>query len=314
MVNRLLNGLTMVVVGIILLMNTTGYLPWDVWSAALGYWPVLLIGLGVQVALSKWRIPGFSLAIIAMLILAAMNPYAGGRFWDRNWGFRFHPAMGQSMREKDWSVSLDSEVSRLDLNLEAPAMDVRVAGLPDLNDVQPIGALEGTLKWDRYEPSATDASSGDTLQATLKSSVPNDTPQAGKQEWTLSVNPSLAAMLDLSGGVINLELDASRLYVENLVLEAGVTSLELNLGLSGKKTDVLVSSGVGNVTIVIPKAAGVRIDVSGGLMSRDFSKQGLEKSGGVWVTPDYDNATTKLDLTVSCGVGKVEVIRTDTAL
>lgn len=313
MVNRLLNGLTMVVVGIILLMNTTGSLPWRVWGAALVYWPVLLIGLGVQVALSKWRIPGISLAIIAILILAAMNPYANGGLFPAEWNFSFLPSMKQWTGEKDWSVTLEPAVARLDLGLEAPAMDVTIAGLPDLNDTDPPGALEGDLRWDKYEPDATEMSSGDTLKAVLKSSVPINTSQAGQQEWVLSVNSSLATTLNLTGGVANLRLDASRLYVESLVLSAGVTRLDLTLGLSGKKTAVLVTGGVGNVEVVIPESAGVRISIGGGLTSRDFSRQGLEKSGGVWVTPGYDSAATKLDLTVNCGVGKVDLTRTNTA-
>lgn len=313
MLNRLLNGLTMVVVGIVLLMNTTGYLPWNVWAAALIYWPILLIGLGVQVALSKWRVPGFSIAIIVILILAAMNPYAGGRHWPWNWRVQFSPNAMFDAAEKEWSVNLESEVSKLDLKLEAPAMEVTVAGLPELNDVEPIRALDGVLRWDKDEPSTTHLSSGDTLSATVKSSVPLDTPQSGKQEWAVSINPSLTTKLDLSGGVASLYLDAARLHVDDLVLSAGVINLELNLGLSGKETHVLVTGGVGNVTVTVPREAGVRIDVDGGLMSRDFSRQGLAKSGGVWVTPDYDNAATKLDLTVHCGVGKIDLNRTDSS-
>lgn len=312
MAKRLLNGLTIVVVGIILLMNTTGYLPWDVWTSALVYWPVLLIGLGVQIALSKWRVPGFSLAVIVMLILAAMNPYAGGRLWPWSWRVQLSPNVSDAA-EKEWSVNLESEVSHLDLKLEAPAMEVTVAGLPELNDVEPIRALDATLRWDKDEPSTADLSSGDTLSATIKSSIPLDTPQSGKQEWTVSVNPSLTTKLNLSGGVATLNLDAGRLYVEDLVLSAGVVNMELNLGLSGKETDILVTGGVGNVTVTVPPAVGIRIDVGGGLMSRDFSRHGLVKSGGVWVTPDYDNATTKLNLTVNCGVGKVDLKRTDTS-
>lgn len=313
MVSRLLNGLTLVVIGIILLMNTTGSLPWDVWGAALTYWPVLLIGLGVQIALSRWKIPGLSLAIIAILILGAMNPYANNGVFQRSWQFRLFPTMQLEVSEKDWSLDLEPAVSKLELNCEAPGMDVEVAGLPDLNDIDPPGALQGKLRWDKYGPVVTEVSSGDTLKATLKSSVPVDTSQAGTQEWVLAVNSSLTTRLNLTGGVANLKLDASRLYVENVVLSAGVTSLDLNLGLSGKKTGVLVTGGVGNVKVVVPASAGVRIDISGGLISRDFSKQGLEKSGDVWITPGYDSATTKLDLTVSCGVGKVSLIRKDTA-
>ena len=74
---RLINGLIIIIIGAILLANTNGYLPWSVWHTALNYWPLLIVGLGVQVAFSKWKIPGMALSIIIILILAAANPHQG---------------------------------------------------------------------------------------------------------------------------------------------------------------------------------------------------------------------------------------------
>ena len=81
MSNRVVNGILVIVIGIVLLMNTTGYLPWSVWDVLLQYWPLLIIGLGVQLAFSKWRIPGIALALILALILSVMHPFPGQPGW-----------------------------------------------------------------------------------------------------------------------------------------------------------------------------------------------------------------------------------------
>jgi hypothetical protein len=309
--SRLINGLVLVVVGAILLMNTTGYLPWGVWDAALGYWPVLLVGLGLQIAMSKWRFPGFALAVVAILILAAMHPYDGPSFL-RNWEWLRpgSPSYRPSERMKEWSVPLKPTTSGLDLHLEAPSVEIEARGDPGLNLVQPGLALAAKLSWDRSEPetSVQELDGAETVRASLKSLAEGT--NAGKQTWELALNPSLATSLSVTGGVSNLRLDMSSVFVQSVNVSSGVSRLDLTLGLSGKETSVNVTGGVGNVNLTVPEAAGVRITLTGLLaLSDDFSKQGLVKTGDTWSTPDYPNASTKVDVTMACGTGKVTLVR-----
>jgi hypothetical protein len=48
-VSRVFEGLGTVVIGTVLLGNTTGYVSWTVWLTFLTLWPVLLIALGVSI-------------------------------------------------------------------------------------------------------------------------------------------------------------------------------------------------------------------------------------------------------------------------
>jgi hypothetical protein len=48
-VDRVFEGLGTVVLGAVLLGNTTGYVEWTVWLTFLSFWPVLLIALGVTI-------------------------------------------------------------------------------------------------------------------------------------------------------------------------------------------------------------------------------------------------------------------------
>ncbi len=314
MVRRLLSGLSLVVVGAILLMNTTGYLPWEIWLAALNYWPALLIGLGIQVALSQWRVPGLAISVIVILILATINPYAGAGSALSRWGYQFGSSQNPTPEVKDVQVGLEQGVSSLRLDLDAPAMDVLIAGNASLGDEDSVLALAGKLGWDRYEPGLSSSAKGGEISASVRTSVPVNTPQSGKQEWTFGVNPALFTSVSLEGGVVNLELDATELYVSEVSVSAGVTKLSLKMGLSGKETRIQVSGGVSNLSIAIPEAAGLRIAMSGGLTTRDFSEEGLVKAGNAWLTPDYESAATKLDVTVSSGIAKAVIVRTGAAL
>lgn len=314
MASRLINGLVLVVLGAVLLMNTMGYLPWTVWDAAWSYWPVLLVGLGLQIALTRWRFPGLALAIVAILILGAMNPYTrsgSGRPWD--WNRRGTPGLPSyrpTENAKEWSVPLKASVSRLELLLEAPSLDLEARGDSDLNSSRPGTVLSAQMSWDKIEPEtdAAETRGGETLRATMRSRATEGVD--GKQFWQLALNPSLATSMSVSGGVTNLTLDMSSVFLESVNVASGISRLDLTLGLSGKETRINVTGGFGNVTLYVPEAAGVKITLTGVLaLSNDFSKQGLTKSGGSWLTPDYENAATKVDLSMTCATGRVTLHR-----
>lgn len=310
MTMRLLNGLVLVVLGALLLMNTTGYLPWSVWDAALGYWPIMLVGLGLQLALSRWRFPGVALALVAILILAAMRPYQGGAV-RLPWEWVRPGSISRPLKSnEEWTIPLKPTTSRLELSLQAPSLEVEVRGDPDLNLVQPSAVLSARVSWDRHEPEtlASLTQGGETVKATIRSEAEGT--DAGRQVWDIALNQSLGTSIAVTGGVCNVTLDMSSVFLESLSMSSGVSRLDLNLGLSGKETVVRVSGGVGNVVLTVPEIAGVKVRLAGPLsLSNDLSKQGLVKSGDTWSTPDYDSASTRVDVSMMCGTGKVTLRR-----
>jgi hypothetical protein len=295
---RLFNGLVLVVVGAVLLMNTTGYLPWSVWGSAYNYWPLILVGLGLQIALGRQRFPGLAVAVLVVIVLAAMNPSQQ----------RWIPLPGSAGSSKHWSIELKPVTSRLELSLQAPSLDLSVAGDSKLNANQPGTAISGEIAWDRREPDLSSQEVSGTLRASIKSRTQDDS--AGRQTWDLSLNPSLATSIDVSGGVSDVSLDTTSVYVDTLNIASGVAKLDLTVGLSGKETRINVTGGVGNVTLSAPQAAGIKITLTGPLsFISDFSKQGLAKVGNYWATPDFESAPTKVTLFMTCGAGKVDLRR-----
>lgn len=295
MATRLFNGLVLVVVGAILLMNTTGYLPWSVWDSAVRFWPVLLIGLGLQL-LAGNRFPGLALAIVAMLILAAMNPYAGGYLeWRRS-------------SSKSWDLAMEAATSKLDISLIAPSVELDIRGDASLNTRDRALAASFDLSWDKIEPHTSHLSVSDTLRATVESNTTLNRP--GRQEWSVALNPSLATSLTVSGGVSDVRADLSVASVDSINIQSGVAKVDITFGLSGRETRVNVTGGVGNVRLDVPQAAGLKITLAGPLaIVSDFADEGLTKSGNTWSTPDFDSRTTRIVLYMTCHAGKVDLNR-----
>lgn len=311
-VGRVLWGLVIILVGVILLAQNTGYLPWSLWYSALDYWPVLLIGLGLQIAFSKWHFPGISLAIIAALILAAMNPYSnfdGLRQW------RYLPVpRGRMTRpidtyQKQVEVPLGT-VQSVKLNLTGGSMNIEVRGDPDLNQSQEPLTSSIDLSWDKIEPKVSwtqdNQNASIALDATAEKGV-----DAGRQDWRIILNPSVVTDLEVTGGVSELVVDGKSAVFNQIQISTGVSRASLNLGLTGRETRVVIKSGVANVEISVPHSAGISAKVTGAPMvtKTNFSAQGLVKNGDTWETPNFSSSSTRIILEVACGAGTINLQR-----
>jgi len=94
--------------------------------------------------------------------------------------------------------------------------------------------------------------------------------------------------------------------VNSLEVDVGAGELHIVLGDAGKGSTVRINSGVGKVTVGLPKNVGIRISSEGGITSRSFS--GLREMGdGVWVNDLYGIASTQYDVVIASGVGSLEI-------
>lgn len=75
-VRRAFSGLNVIAIGLILLANTLGYLPWSVWWNILSLWPLLLVAAGLDI-LGKafgwqWVRALSGLVVLAGLVFGAL--------------------------------------------------------------------------------------------------------------------------------------------------------------------------------------------------------------------------------------------------
>lgn len=311
MSNRVVNGILVIVIGIVLLMNTTGYLPWSVWDVLLQYWPLLIIGLGVQLAFSKWRIPGIALALILALMLSVMHPFPGQPGWPTMMLFRRQGGSNPALQySKQIEVPLDPGVSKLELRLVAPSLEVETRGDTGLGASETEYAMVGELAWNRHEPLVETVVRGDgsTVHANIASPV-RDGKDAGKQKWDLRFHPSLPAGIKVTAGAAALRFDLVSSYAESLDVSAGVADVEIDFGLSGQHSVVDIAAGVVDVELYVPEAAGLKVSVSAPpFIARVKTEDlGLIKKGNSWVSPDFESASTKIEVNVSCGAGNVHI-------
>lgn len=62
-------GLLFLVAGVLLLLNSLGFLPWYVWDYIWRFWPVLLIVIGLQIMLGDSPTSRFVITIITIFLI-----------------------------------------------------------------------------------------------------------------------------------------------------------------------------------------------------------------------------------------------------
>jgi len=78
----------LIVLGVLLLLNTTGVVPWEAWESLWRFWPALLILWGISIIFGRGSPAGriLVLALLALFIVFAVSNIASESWW--GWGRR----------------------------------------------------------------------------------------------------------------------------------------------------------------------------------------------------------------------------------
>jgi hypothetical protein len=123
--------------------------------------------------------------------------------------------------------------------------------------------------------------------------------------WNLRLSPDVPLRLKLENGIGEANIDLAQLKVFDLSLDNGIGSTTLTLPRQGK-VQARVSRSVGETTIRVPSGVAVRLKVDGGLGNVKVPPTYWQQEN-MYVSPDYDTATNRVDLTASSGIGDITI-------
>ncbi len=167
---------------------------------------------------------------------------------------------------------------------------------------------QGTLAIEQPEAKNMNMSDGERNDWEIKLSrgVPTDLElRMGAGKGTVDLRGAKLRRLEMQAGAGEFTVNLANTSVAHLEVDAGVGELTVNL--TGERTTNLratLNGGIGDLNLVLPRKTGVRVKVSGlgGLNSTGFKKQ-----GDYYVNDAYGKTTHSLDLSVSGGLGDLEL-------
>jgi hypothetical protein len=278
-------------------------------AAALRFWPVLIIGLGVGLLLRRTRfdVAGGMLAaampglLFGGLIVAAPELPDGC-------GGELRPA---SLVTREGTFAGPSTV-----DLRLACGEVTVVTVPGTGWRTDTGNGAGR------EPVVT--ASVDRLTV-ASATGRGDWFRGGSDEWRLALptGTTFDLVADVSAGSGTFDLAGAQLGSARLVVNAGdvrfdlaqATADRVSLDINAARVQLTLpaasdltadfSVNAGALSICTPDGLGLRVRERSTLA--DFSASGLVRANGAWETPGYATAMHQADVSVTANVGSVDV-------
>lgn len=312
--NSISRGLLLITIGIIFFLLNYNILSWGFWLHIADLWPLILILAGIGLLFSR-RIPFSAVLLVFLLSMVAYSMLVGDKPSPGQMNIFFHT---NTTETKLIDVPLPPEVKKAHVKLNLGGAKVLVTAL-DSNQFM-AGTYQGLKPGyvgGAGQSGLSTTQLGDTLNVTLTSTSlgrNSDTNKNQQNDLELLLSRKVHYDLDMSAGAINGSMDLSRLLVDNLKISTGASDFRLGFGDTGISTHGKIESGASKLTLVIPDNVGVTIRLNGVATSTNFMGSGLLLEGKNWVSPQYANAKTKIDLEISMAAGSVQLERPKTSI
>ena len=313
--NRIIEGLTVVALGLILLGASLGYLPWSVGTtifALLSLWPVLLISLGLDIIGrsldAQWLRLLSSLVVLAAVLFGGLVLPASDV--SPNW-FPFYGSeqtATQESQEFSFEKARDS-VTRAAITITGGAGTINVSdGARDV-----LVSMSGTSPFENPSLSVqkTSGSSADVVASMGEG--PTFWPFTGSSEMNVKLSPATRWDVTLETGAATMDADLEALPVSSFMLRTGASDSTVILGKvpSGlAEVGVTVKAGAASVLLKLPVGVPVRVESHSGLASIDVP-EGFTRvdssNGRVYESPDWDSGEGRYSVLIEAGVGTINV-------
>jgi hypothetical protein len=304
-------GVFLILAGAVPLAVRSGYLSDEQIGRLWTLWPLILVGIGVGLILSRTR-----LDFVGGLIVAATFGLMVGGLLSTGIGAFSTGACGidsgtSPFPTRDGSFSGAGSVD-LRLNCGDVTVDVgsgnawQVAGRSAEGASPQLDATATSLQVRSPERSGAFWVLGkrDSWKVTL--------PEAQTLDLHLQLNAG-SATLDLGGaplGDLDVTLNAGSATIDLTSIESidgidmGLNASSMGLTLPNLSTTGSIQANAGSVKLCAPPGAGLRLRTGESIIAGyDYAGHGLIQDGTIWTTPGFDSASVQIDLRTMANAG-----------
>ena len=304
-------GVFLVVAGAIPLAVRGGLITVEQIGNVASLWPLILIGIGIGILLSRTR-----LAFLGGLVVAAtFGVIVGGVLAGGAVGVGACGAGGRDMAAFDRrdgtfsgpSAAIDLELNCGDLMVSVGAGDgwsvegeTRDGSEPDVESTDEslrVSSREGSSWFEGLNDR-------DTWRVTLPEDVDLDiTMELNAGSATLDLGQAAVEVLDLTLNAGSITLDLSELsQIDEFGVELNAGSLGVTL--PNQSFEGSIEANAGSVNLCAPPGAALRLRTGDSFAAGyDYDDHGLIKDGSTWESPGFDTARVRIELDTRANAG-----------
>ncbi|MFM6954808.1 MAG: LiaF transmembrane domain-containing protein [Sphingobacteriaceae bacterium] len=302
-------GITLVFIGTILLLDNFDIIDFY-WRSVWHFWPIILIlsGLNLVFGRAKQSPIGRIMVILLTCIVLGFVAYVGSTRSkpSTHWFFNDDEDLSaaDSNQIRTFSETYNAAVAKAELNIEGGAT------VYELEQTTPqLFEAEVNQSYGQYSLTRSSTDSVEILNFKMNDGEKSwhlNKSNSNKAIIRLNTNPIWTIRLDMGAGKADFDLSAYKL--SDIAIKGGASAFELKLGQPLALTKVSVDTGVSDVKISIPENVACQIEYEGGLTSKSF--EGFDKKeDGLYVSPNYATASTKINIKLHGGLSSFNVKR-----
>ena len=295
---RIRNGVVLISVGIVFLLNNLGYVPWDVWFRILSLWPVILIAVGIELIFRKTPL-SFLTILSPLLFMAAI---LGSTYFQSIELTGIYRSIGTYQYAED----LDTSITRVTAIVQLRAGNLKVSSETER-------LVSADLEYWKREPITTSEYSGFDSSATVEI---RDKERGwkgwswrawGAKDWDIKLTDQIPINLRIYAKATDGELDLSDLRVKNLNLETKAGNFDIKLGDLVDQVNGTIESDASRLHLLIPEDVGLKIENHSRLTSTSFSGLSVLKYDNIYETSNFEQAPRKITLSLEGSVTRLVV-------
>lgn len=300
-------GFLTLFLSVILLLTTSGRVPWEIWLFVWQFWPMLFVIFGVAFLMRRWKVSIYLGVPIFVIIFAILS----GSLWMtwKNQYFntaKFAEMNGQSVTETTFSNELPRKIDQSDVRIRLGETNLKIDALPDSDS----GFLyKGKHESNFFTLNQRLETVGESAKLSLRTSPFLERPFGPKNvnQIGLGFSPKIPYTFDLQTGSSTIDLSFESLKVKNLSLDTATSKIDVRFGKNAN-CKVKVKSGASSVKFHLPKDLAVKIISKSALTSKNFEDFGLIKKQNDWESKNWEGAKNKVEIDIDSGVSKVELV------
>ncbi len=323
--DRILWGILLLFVGGVVLLSNFDVIDFY-WSNAFSFLPVFLIILGVNILFNRNNSQTGSIISLVILVVALSVLFVKGQeepshsWWWRN--VKHHVDVNDlndrnhedndddDDDDNDRNYTFDNfgeaftqgdAAKKATLELYAGAASIKLEESTDSLFIAKVKKKYGSFTLSKI---ATD--SANTLIFKMEDRKKNWS--GNGNDINMKLNNQPIWYMNLKVGAGDLDFDLTPYKIRTLNFDGGAAEVDIKVGSLQPITDINVKTGVGDVTIKVPRGSACRIKTKSGIASKDF--EGFTKMGdGVYETPNFNTPAHKIFINLSSGLSSFEVDR-----
>lgn len=311
--DRIIWGMLLLFVGGVLLLDNFDVIEFY-WSNIWGFWPVLLIILGVNILFNRNNSQTGNMISIGILVITLSVLFVKGQQEPRknSWFDRksFHyesDSEGENIGRSLYAEPLTPEDERENavLNIKGGAHEYTLDGETDSLFLADVSKHAKGMRF-MLNRETNDMANVLTFRMDGKSKNFNFGDDQNEVHFKMNAKPIWEINFFVGAGSVDFDLEKYK--ISKIYFKGGASDVSIKFGANVPQTEVSMEVGVANVELQVPKNAGCRIKTKMGLSAKDF--EGFQEVGdGIYETSNYKSTSNKILINLDGGLSNFEVTR-----